>query len=193
MVTLTGVRFRSPSRASVSGGTRMKHAPWSDSRWPSKCRSGIPAHFPANSPEPRTFLALAPYAILDRALAQRIYKTEDTMAKTQKWTASTFISLVHENLTEKGHKVKKSDLTWAVKDAFEAAVAAGARGMRVRFPEIGALASRDVKARKAGKGVNPFTGESIMLKARPASKKPRWSFPKAVREAYIRQAARKAA
>ena len=115
------------------------------------------------------------------------------MAKTQKWTASTFISLVHENLTDKGHKVKKSDLSWAVKDAFQAAVAAGARGMRVRFPEIGAMASRDVKARKAGKGVNPFTGESIMLKARPASKKPRWSFPKAVREAYIRTAARKAA
>ena len=64
------------------------------------------------------------------------------MAKTQKWTASTFVSLVHENLTEKGHKVKKSDLSWAVKDAFEAAVAAGARGMRVRFPEIGALAWR---------------------------------------------------
>jgi nucleoid DNA-binding protein len=115
------------------------------------------------------------------------------MAKTQKWTASTFVSMVHENLTEKGHKVKKSDLSWAVKDAFEAAVAAGARGMRVRFPEIGAMASRDVKARKAGKGTNPFTGESIMLKARPASKKPRWSFPKAVREAYIRQATRKAA
>ncbi len=91
------------------------------------------------------------------------------------------------------HKVKKSDLNWAVKDAFQAAISAGARGMRVRFPEIGAMASRDVKARKAGKGVNPFTGESIMLKARAASKKPRWSFPKAVREAYIRTAARKAA
>jgi hypothetical protein len=55
------------------------------------------------------------------------------------------------------------------------------------------MASRDVKARKAGKGTNPFTCESIILKARPASKKPRWSFPKAVREAYIRQATRKAA
>ncbi len=115
------------------------------------------------------------------------------MAKTQKWTASTFVSLVHENLTDKGMKVKKSELNAAVQDAFEAAIAAGARGMRVRFPQIGALASRDVKARKAGKGTNPFTGESIMLKARPASKKPRWSFPKAVREAYTRQATRKAA
>jgi len=154
---------------------------------------GHPAHFLANSRKYRTFWGFGPFAILDRALAQRIYETEDTMAKTQKWTASTFVSLVYENLTDKGHKVKKADLSWAVKDAFEAAVAAGARGMRVRFPEIGALASRDVKARKAGKGTNPFTGESIMLKARPASKKPRWSFPKAVREAYIRTAARKAA
>jgi nucleoid DNA-binding protein len=108
------------------------------------------------------------------------------MAKTQKWTASTFVSLVHENLTEKGLKVKKSDLNSAVQDAFEAAIAAGARGQRVRFPQIGALAWREVKARKAGKGTNPFTGEPMIVKARPASRKPRWSFPKAVREAYGR-------
>jgi nucleoid DNA-binding protein len=109
------------------------------------------------------------------------------MAKTQKWTASTFVSTVHENLVKKGYKVKKTDLNWAIQDTFEDAVAAGARGMRVRFPQIGALAWREVKARKAGKGTNPFTGEPIMLKARPASRKPRWSFPKAVREAYGRQ------
>src|SRR5437899_12347152 len=112
------------------------------------------------------------------------------MPTTATWTASTFVSMVQENLTEKGHKVKKSDLSWAVKDAFEAAVAAGARGMRVRFPEIGALASRDVKARQAGKGTNPLTGEATMLTPRPASKKPRWSVPKAVRAAYIRTASR---
>src|SRR5437763_16559639 len=101
------------------------------------------------------------------------------MAKTQKWTASTFVSLVHDNLTEKGQKVKKSDLNWAVKDAFQAAITAGARGMRVRFPEIGARAPRDVKARKAGKGTNPFTGEAIMLKAQPATKKPGRALPQA--------------
>jgi nucleoid DNA-binding protein len=109
------------------------------------------------------------------------------MAKSQKWTASTFTSTVHEYLTKKGVKVKKSDLSWAVKETFGDAIAAGARGQRVRFPEIGALAWREVKARKAGKGTNPFTGESIMLKARPASRKPRWSFPKAVKEVYARQ------
>jgi nucleoid DNA-binding protein len=153
----------------------------------------MPVHFRAISAENRTFSGRCAFATHDRALSPPDYNTEDTMPKTQKWTAATFVSLVHENLTEKGHKVKKSDLNWAVKDAFQAAITAGARGMRVRFPEIGALASRDVKARKAGKGTNPFTGESIMLKARPASKKPRWSFPKAVREAYTRTTARKAA
>lgn len=110
----------------------------------------------------------------------------------QKWTASTFTTSVYEQLTKKGAKVKKSDLNAAIQQAFESAVTAGARGQRVRFPSIGAMAWREVKARKAGKGRNPFTGEEIMLKARPASRKPRWSFPKAVKDAYARSA-RKAA
>jgi nucleoid DNA-binding protein len=114
------------------------------------------------------------------------------MAKTQKWTASTFTTLLHEQITKEGLKVKKSDLSHAVQDVFEQAVWAGAKGQRVRFPVIGALAWREVKARRAGMGKNPFTGETIMLKARPASRKPRWSFPKSVREAYV-QKARKAA
>jgi nucleoid DNA-binding protein len=108
------------------------------------------------------------------------------MAKAQKWTASTFTSMVYEHLTKKGFKVKKSELNTAIQQAFEAGVAAGAKGQRVRFPSIGAMAWREVKARKAGKGRNPFTGEEIMLKARPASRKPRWSFPKAVKDAYTR-------
>src|SRR5207249_7990432 len=103
--------------------------------------SGIPLIFWPIRGNTARFGASARLQSSTGPLAQRIYKTEDTMAKTQKWTASTFVSLVHENLTDKGHKVKKADLSWAVKDAFEAAVAAGARGMRVRFPEIGALAS----------------------------------------------------
>jgi nucleoid DNA-binding protein len=110
----------------------------------------------------------------------------------QKWTASTFTTMVYEQLTKGGTKVKKSELNAAIQKTFEAAISAGAKGQRVRFPAIGALAWREVKARKAGKGRNPFTGEEIMLKARPASRKPRWSFPKAVKDAYTRSG-RKAA
>ena len=39
-------------------------------------------------------------------------------------------------------------------------------------------------ATKARKGVNPFTGEEMMVAARPASKKPRWSFPKSLKETF---------
>ena len=54
----------------------------------------------------------------------------------------------------------------------------------IRFPVIGALIRKEVKARKAGKGVNPFTGEAMEIKARPASKKPRWSFPRTLKETF---------
>jgi nucleoid DNA-binding protein len=117
----------------------------------------------------------------------KVFSNGGTMPKQQqKWTASTFTTMVYEQLTKKGIKVKKSDLNAAIQQTFDAAITAGARGQRVRFPGIGAMAWREVKARKAGKGRNPFTGEEIMLKARPASRKPRWSFPKAVKDAYAR-------
>lgn len=81
-------------------------------------------------------------------------------------------------------RLKRTDLRKALEESFQAGVKAAAGGERVRFPVIGALARKDVKPRKAGKGVNPFTGEEMTIKARPASKKPRWSFPKAVKEFY---------
>jgi len=81
-------------------------------------------------------------------------------------------------------KLKRSEMRKALDTAFEIAVKAAASGERVRFPVVGALARREVKARKAGKGVNPFTGEPMTIKARPATKKPRWSFPKTVKEAF---------
>ena len=116
------------------------------------------------------------------------------MAKTQKWTGSSFVGLLHEQLAKatdgkrKGTgKLKRSDVRDAVEEVFQHAVACGASGQRVRFPVIGALAWREVKARRAGMGKNPFTGQPMMIKARPASRKPRWSFPKTVREMYARR------
>lgn len=103
----------------------------------------------------------------------------------------SFIDEVHArvlktiSVTKAGEaRLKRTDLRKTLDDAFAAGVKAAAAGERVRFPVIGALVRKDVKARKAGKGVNPFTGEEMTIKARPASKKPRWSFPKAVKEVY---------
>jgi nucleoid DNA-binding protein len=81
-------------------------------------------------------------------------------------------------------KIKRTDLKMALENLIHMGAKRAASGERVRFPVIGVLARRDVKGRKAGKGVNPFTGEEIMVKARPESKKPRWSFPKTMKEVF---------
>lgn len=81
-------------------------------------------------------------------------------------------------------RLKKSDVKKLLENVFAAGAKAAASGDRVRFPIIGTLARKDVKPRKAGKGVNPFTGEAIDIKARPASKKPRWSFPRNLKDTF---------
>jgi nucleoid DNA-binding protein len=81
-------------------------------------------------------------------------------------------------------KIKRSDLKDALENAFTAAAKSAAGGERVRFPVIGALVRKDVAARKGGVGKNPFTGEDIKIKPRPASKKPRWSFPRTLKETF---------
>lgn len=81
-------------------------------------------------------------------------------------------------------KMKRSDVKAALEAAFETGAKAAASGERVRFPVIGALVRKEVKARKSGKGVNPFTGEPMEIKARPATKKPRWSFPRGLKDTF---------
>jgi nucleoid DNA-binding protein len=88
-------------------------------------------------------------------------------------------------VTRKGEvRIKRSELKACIEHAFEKGAKAAASGERVRFPVIGALVRKEVKARKSGKGVNPFTGEPMEIKARPATKKPRWSFPRALKDTF---------
>lgn len=103
----------------------------------------------------------------------------------------SFINLVHDGImgtaevTRKGEvRIKRSELKAVLEKAFTDGAVAAAGGERVRFPVIGALVRREIKARKSGKGINPFTGEPMEIKARPASKKPRWSFPKGLKETF---------
>lgn len=111
------------------------------------------------------------------------------MAK--KKTKYSFINEVYEGIlhtaevTRKGQvRIKRSDLKNTIENAFLNGAKAAASGERVRFPVIGALVRKEVKARKAGKGVNPFTGEPMEIKARPATKKPRWSFPRSLKDTF---------
>jgi nucleoid DNA-binding protein len=103
----------------------------------------------------------------------------------------SFINDVYEGVVKAAEvtragtvRIKRSDLKQVLEGAFEAGAKIAASGERVRFPVIGALVRKEVKARKAGKGVNPFTGEPMDIKARPASKKPRWSFPRSLKETF---------
>ncbi len=112
------------------------------------------------------------------------------MAK-KKSAKFSFINEVYESVlksaevTRQGKvRLKRADLKAAIEGAFNNGAKAAASGERVRFPIIGALVRKEVKARKAGKGVNPFTGEPMDIKARPASKKPRWSFPRQLKDTF---------
>jgi nucleoid DNA-binding protein len=91
----------------------------------------------------------------------------------------------HAQTTRQGQvRIKRSDLKAVIETAFTNGAKAAAGGERVRFPVVGALVRKEVKARKSGKGVNPFTGEAMEIKARPASKKPRWSFPRSLKDTF---------
>ncbi|MGE0615554.1 MAG: HU family DNA-binding protein [Bacteriovoracia bacterium] len=91
----------------------------------------------------------------------------------------------HATVTRSGTtRIKRADLRQVIESAFENGAKIAASGERVRFPVIGALVRKDVKARKSGKGVNPFTGEPMTIKARPATKKPRWSFPRTLKDTF---------
>jgi nucleoid DNA-binding protein len=113
------------------------------------------------------------------------------MAKKTKFS---FINEVYEgvlknvSVTRTGTaKLKRTDVKNAIEMAFMKGAKASAGGERVRFPVVGALVRKDVKARKSGKGVNPFTGEPMEIKARPATKKPRWSFPRSLKETFAKK------
>ncbi len=112
------------------------------------------------------------------------------MAKSKN-TKYSFINEIHEAITTAAQvsrsgevKIKRGDIKKILETAFEKGAKAAAKGERVRFPVIGALVRREVKARKAGKGTNPFTGEPMTIKARPASQKPRWSFPRQLKVTF---------
>lgn len=111
------------------------------------------------------------------------------MAKKTKYN---LISEIHEGLLKTAKvsktgtiKMKRSEIKALIESTFTTAAKRAAQGERIRFPVIGALVRKEVAAKKGGvKTTNPFTGEPMVTKARPATKKPRWSFPKTLKETF---------
>jgi nucleoid DNA-binding protein len=113
------------------------------------------------------------------------------MAKKKAPTKFNLIGQLHgkvletAEVTRKGElRIKRTELKKVIEETFGDAIKRAASGERIRFPVIGAIVRKDIRPRKAGKGTNPFTGEAMEIKARAASKKPRWSFPKTLKETF---------
>lgn len=81
-------------------------------------------------------------------------------------------------------KLKRTDLKRVLDESFERAAIVAAGGEKVKLPFLGNLMYSEVKARRAGTGTNPFTGEPMQIKARPASRKPRFSFARTAKETF---------
>ena len=62
-------------------------------------------------------------------------------------------------------RIKRAELKKIVETTFDNAVKCAASGERVRFPIIGTLVRKDVKARKSGKGVNKEEIRSVPPRA----------------------------
>jgi nucleoid DNA-binding protein len=130
---------------------------------------------------------LADQAILRDDFARRIL----IMAKKAK-AKFNIINELHEGLMKTTTvsrngtvKLKRAELKALIETTFTTAAKRAVAGERVRFPVIGALVRKDVGAKKGGQKVtNPFTGEPMITKARAATKKPRWSFPKTLKETF---------
>jgi DNA-binding protein HU-beta len=97
-----------------------------------------------------------------------------------------------------GITVKKNDLAAIIGDRFglgkrdavavvdtvfnEITRALAVKNGSVAISGFGTFKRKDVPARKARPGRNPFTGENIIIKARPASSKPAFSATKVLKE-----------
>ena len=113
------------------------------------------------------------------------------MAKKKEKEKFSFINELHEEILEIATvardgsvRIKRTDLRKAMETVLEKGAKSAAGGDRIRLPFIGSLSFKEVKARKAGKGTNPFTGEPMTIKARPATKKPRFTFSKGAKETF---------
>lgn len=94
--------------------------------------------------------------------------------KLTKYTASAMVSYLAA--ANEFPKAKMREVFESVFNLVEAGVMAG---VRVPIGKMGKVYVRVRPAQKARKGRNPLTGEEITIKARPATKVPKFTFNRA--------------
>ena len=84
-------------------------------------------------------------------------------------------------LAEKNGLARK-DAKQVMEDIFELVAAGVMRGERVAIGKMGKMFIRVRPARAARMGRNPLNGQEIKIKAKPATKVPRFTFSKTFKE-----------
>jgi nucleoid DNA-binding protein len=94
-----------------------------------------------------------------------------------KYTANSIVDYVATK-----NALSKKDARQILDDFFAVVSNGMLKGNRVPLGTFGKMLVKIRKAAPARKGRNPLTGEEIMLKARPETKVPKFSFSKAFKE-----------
>ncbi len=112
-------------------------------------------------------------------MAKQVAKKKAKAApqRPTKYTASAMVSYLAS--ANELPKAKMRDVFESVFDLVESGVMAG---QRVPIGKMGKVYVRVRPAQKARKGRNPLTGEEITIKARPATKVPKFTFNRAFKQ-----------
>ena len=104
-------------------------------------------------------------------------KAKAAPQKPTKYTSSAMISYLAAM-----NELPKAKMREVFESVFEVVEAGVMSGMRVPIGKMGKVYVRVRPAQKARKGRNPLTGEEITIKARPATKVPKFMFTKAFKQ-----------
>ena len=104
-------------------------------------------------------------------------KARTVLHKPSKYTSSAMISYLAAM-----NELPKAKMREVFESVFEVVEAGVMSGMRVPIGKMGKVYVRLRPAQKARKGRNPLTGEEITIKARPATRVPKFMFTKAFKQ-----------
>ena len=114
--------------------------------------------------------------VLARASRGRFAHSREMIGKIVK--KNDLVAAIQSVLPENSRR----DAVAVVETVFNEIARSLAKGEQVQIAGFGTFKKKVVPARKARPGRNPFTGENIMLKAKPASSKPTFTSAKVLKD-----------
>jgi len=115
--------------------------------------------------------------VLARASRERFAHSREMIGKIVK--KNDLVAIIQGVLPESN---SRRDAVAVVETVFNEIARSLSKGDAVQIAGFGTFKKKVVPARKARPGRNPFTGENIMLKAKPASSKPTFTSAKVLKD-----------